>query len=42
MSPDDAPTIYCAIMAIKHFPCGATVLVPGDFNADLAAPEGDV
>ena len=40
MAPDDASTIEDVVMAIIKLPQGGTLLVFGDFNANLVAPEG--
>ena len=42
LAPDDALTIEVVISAIRQRPCGVTLLVAGDCNANLAAPEGNV
>ena len=39
---DDTSTIECIVTAIGHRPHGAALLVAGDFNVDLTAPEGNV
>ena len=40
MVPDNALTIEDVVTAINQHPPGAALLVTGDFNAGLAAPEG--
>ena len=35
LAPDDASTIEVAVMAISQRPCGADLLMVGDFNDDL-------
>ena len=40
LAPDDASTIGDVIAAIVQRPQGAALLMVGDFNTDLAAPEG--
>ena len=41
LSPYDTLTINSAIAALKKYPRGAKPLVAGDFNVNLAEPEGD-
>ena len=40
MSPYDASTVEDVVAAMSKQPQGAALLVVGDFNTDLAAPEG--
>ena len=40
LSPDNASTIEDVVEAIRQHPWGAVMLVDGNFNTDLAAPEG--
>ena len=40
MAPENASTIDDVVTAISQQPWGATLLVVGDFNTDLDAPEG--
>ena len=39
--PDNTSTIESVVTAIKERPRGAELLVAGDFNVNLAEPEGD-
>ena len=41
LAPDDTLTIERVIEALSSWPKGAELLVAGDQNANLAAPEGD-
>ena len=41
LAPDDTLTIESVVAALKERPVGAKLLVAGDFNANLAEPEGD-
>ena len=40
--PDNASTIKFIVVDISQRPCRAELLVDGDFNGNLAAPEGNV
>ena len=39
--PDNTSTIESVVTALKERPRGAELLVAGDFNVNLADPEGD-
>ena len=41
LDPDDTSTIENVVAALKDRPRGAKLLVVGDFNVNLAEPEGD-
>ena len=41
LAPDNTLTIERVVDALKEHPKGAKMLVAGDFNANLAEPEGD-
>ena len=41
IAPDDTTTMERVVEAIRRKPRGAELLVAGDFNVDIAAPEGD-
>ena len=41
VNPDDTSTIESVVAALKERPRGAELLVAGDFNVNLADPEGD-
>ena len=41
LAPDDTLTIESVVVALKERPRGARLLVAGDFNVNLAEPEGD-
>ena len=41
LAPDDTWTIDSVVFALKECPRGAKLLVAGDFNVNLAKPEGD-
>ena len=41
LAPDDTSTIESVVAALKERPMGAKLLVAGEFNANLAEPEGD-
>ena len=41
LAPDDTSTIDSVVARLKERPMGAELLVAGDFNANLAEPEGD-
>ena len=41
LAPADTSTIESVVAALKERPRGAELLVVGDFNANLAEPEGD-
>ena len=41
LSPDNTSTIESVVAALKERPMGNGLLVAGDFNANLADPEGD-
>ena len=41
LAPKDTTTMERVSEAIQSKPRGAELLVPGDFNVDLASPEGD-
>ena len=41
LSPDETSTIESVVAALKERPCGAKLLVAGDFNVKLSEPEGD-
>ena len=41
LAPDDTLTIERVVEALRVRPKGAELLVVGDLNANLAAPEGD-
>ena len=40
ISPEDEVTMETVIHAISRKPPGAELMVAGDFNADILAPEG--
>ena len=40
LAPNDTLKIESVVAAIKETPMGAKLLVAGDFNANLAEPEG--
>ena len=40
LDPDDTSTIEDIVAAIRQCPQGAALLVVGDFNTNLADPEG--
>ena len=40
LSPNDALTIECVLVAVGKRPCWSELLVAGNFNADLTGPEG--
>ena len=42
ISPDDDLTIEAVVAATSQKPCGADLLVIGNFNADLESPEKNV
>ena len=42
LAPYDASSIECVIAATVQCPWGTSLLVPGDFNAGFAEPEGHV
>ena len=39
IAPDNASTIEAVVAATSQKPCGADLLVIGNFNADLESPE---
>ena len=39
--PHGASTLERVVAAIGHIPWGAELLIAGDFNADLSAPDGN-
>ena len=41
LAPDDTSTIERVVEALKARPKGVELLVVGDLNTNLAAPEGD-
>ena len=41
LNPDDNSTIESVVAALKERPRGAKLMVAGDFNVNLAEPEGD-
>ena len=41
IAPEDTETMERVVEAIRRKPQGAELLVAGDFNVDIAAPEGD-
>ena len=41
LAPDDTSTIERVVKALRDRPKGAELLVVGDLNTNLAAPEGD-
>ena len=41
IAPEDTETMERVVAAIRKKPRGAKLMVAGDFNADIAAPEGD-
>ena len=41
LAPDDTLTIESVVATLKERPRGAKLLVVGDFNVNLAEPEGD-
>ena len=41
IAPEDTETMERVVEAIRRKPRGADLLVAGDFNANIAAPEGD-
>ena len=41
LAPDDTLTIESVVVALKEHPRGAKLLLMGDFNVNLAEPEGD-
>ena len=41
LNPDDTLKIENVVAALKECPRGAALLVAGDFNVNLAEPEGD-
>ena len=41
LAPDNTLTIESVVAALKERPCGAELLVAGDFNVKLSEPEGD-
>ena len=41
IAPEDTTTMERVVEAIQRKPRGAELLVAGDFNVDIAAPEGD-
>ena len=41
IAPEDTETMERVVEEIWKKPRGAELLVAGDFNADIAAPEGD-
>ena len=41
LAPDKTLTVENVVAALKEFPMGAELLVTGDFNVNLAEPEGD-
>ena len=41
IAPEDTATMERVVEAIRRKPRGAELLVAGDFNVDIAAPEGD-
>ena len=40
LAPYDASIIEDVVSALRQRPCGGVMLVAGDFNADMVAPEG--
>ena len=41
IAPEDTTTLERVVKAIRRKPQGAKLLVAGDFNVNIAAPEGD-
>ena len=41
LAPDETLTVENVVAALKECPRGAELLVTGDFNVNLAEPEGD-
>ena len=41
IAPEDMETMKRVVAAIRKKPWGAELMVADDFNADIAAPEGD-
>ena len=41
IAPEDTETMEKVVEAIRKNPRGVELMVAGDFNADIAAPEGD-
>ena len=41
LSPNDASTIECVLVAVGKLPRWSELLVAGNFNADLTSPEGE-
>ena len=41
IAPEDTTTMERVVEAIQRKPRGAELMVAGDFNVDIAAPEGD-
>ena len=41
IAPEATETVERVVEAIRKKPRGAELLVAGNFNADIAAPEGD-
>ena len=41
LAPDDTLTIERVVEALRDRPKGAELMVAGDLNINLAAPEGD-
>ena len=41
LAPDGTLTIESVVAALKEIPRGAEMLMVGDFNINLAEPEGD-
>ena len=41
LAPDNTLTIESVVAALKDRPRGAELMVAGDFNSNLAEPEGD-
>ena len=41
IAPEDTETMERVVAAIRKKPRGAELMVAGDFNADIAAPEGN-
>ena len=41
IAPEDTTTMERVVEAIRRNPRGAELVVAGDFNVDIAAPEGD-
>ena len=41
IAPEDTETMERVVAAVRKKPRGAELMVAGDFNADIAAPEGN-